>query len=415
MARIETTTLACGMPVLIERIEGVRSAAMTWLVPVGSAHDPIDRLGASALLGELLGRGAGDRDSRAWADAVDRLGVSDSIEHATFYMRLSASMVGECLGEALPLFVDVVLRPRLDESAIEPAKDLAQQSLASLADEPTERAMLGARARHFAPPLDRSGYGTEEGIHACSRDGLASHWSGRARPRGSILALAGDVDPTGVVGRLNELLGGWSGGASEADIGTEAPRGYAHEADDSSQVQIVVMHDAPVDAHPDAMLERIVSSVLSGGMSGRLFTEVREKRGLCYSVSSSYQAGKEQGSVTGYVGTTPERAQESLDVLWSELERIGTPAGRVTQEEFERAVVGLKSRVVFAGESTAGRAAALASDYHKLGRARSLEDWTRELDEVTLERVNEYLGRRRMGRVTIQTLGPKELRAPAGV
>jgi predicted Zn-dependent peptidase len=154
--------------------------------------------------------------------------------------------------------------------------------------------------------------------------------------------------------------------------------------------------------------------VLSGGTAGRLFTEVREKRGLCYSVSAGYASGRDFGAVTAYVGTTPERAQESLDVLWAELARIGTAEGAVTQEEFERAVIGMKSRLVFAGESTAARAAGLATDLHRLGRARGLAEMAAQIDAVTLGQVADYLRRRDMGRVTIQTLGPAGLRAPTG-
>jgi predicted Zn-dependent peptidase len=139
---------------------------------------------------------------------------------------------------------------------------------------------------------------------------------------------------------------------------------------------------------------------------------VREKRGLCYSVSASYAPGKELGSVLAYVGTTPERAQTSLDVLIAELERIMTAAGAVTEEEFGRAMIGMKSRLVFAGESTSARAASLAHDMHRLGRPRSLDDIARELDGLTLGRVNEYLSRRKLGRLTIQTLGPAALTPP---
>ena len=153
-------------------------------------------------------------------------------------------------------------------------------------------------------------------------------------------------------------------------------------------------------------------NVLSGGMSGRLFTEVREKRGLCYSVSAGYRAERDFGAVTAYVGTTPERAQESLDVLTQELQRIHTPAGAITQEEFQRAVIGSKSRLIFSGESTGARAAALAADQHRVGRPRSLGELAEEIDRVTLDQVNNYLTRRSLGTPTIQTLGPAELTAP---
>jgi predicted Zn-dependent peptidase len=210
---------------------------------------------------------------------------------------------------------------------------------------------------------------------------------------------------------MEGLLADWKGSGPAYEAGPDAPRGYEHEQDDSAQVQIVAVHDAPREPSEEVILEKLVVSVLSGGMSSRLFTEVREKRGLCYAVNASYGASKEFGTVTSYVGTTPERAQESLDVLLAELRRIGNDKP-ITPEEFRRAVNGMKSRIVFSGESTGGRASALAADIHNRGRARSLDEITAEVDAVTLDQLNEYAAARKLGRLTIQTVGPKPLTPP---
>lgn len=414
MSAIVTLPLSCGATLLVEPMAGVASAGLTWLVPCGCATDPQGREGLSAMLAELLLRGAGRLDSRAHADALDRLGVDRGTEVGTHNLRLSAAMVGDRLDQALPLLVDMVLRPRLEAEAVEPVRDLCLQAIESLADDPAQRAAIAARARHYPPPLNRSTLGTTEGLSAISRTDLVEGWARRARPVGSIIAIAGAVEPEELHRRFETLLAGWSGAARETvGVGTP-PRGYAHEADESNQVQILVLHDAPRDGDQRSMEERLAIDVLSGGMSARLFTEVREKRGLCYSVSASYSPDKHDGRVVAYVGTTPERAQDSLDVLWAELQRLNTSQGAVTREEFQRSVVRMKSRLVFSGESTSARAASLAADQHRLGRPRSLGELASMIDALTLDRVNGYLARRGMGRVTIQTLGPAPLRPPAG-
>ncbi|MFN0131876.1 MAG: M16 family metallopeptidase [Phycisphaerales bacterium] len=413
MERIVTRTLSCGMPLIVEAMPGVRSVGLTWLLPAGTATQPADREGLTAMLLEMLHRGAGGLDSRAQADALDRVGASRSADAGAYHVRVSATMLGDRLAEALPLIVDMVRRPRFDEDSIEPARDLAMQSLESLADNPQERASIAARARHLPPPLNRSTLGTESGITSTTRHEIVAAWRDRAQARGSILALAGAVDPDTAAAQLDSLLAGWSGEVADASPAAAPSRGYAHESDQSNQVQIIVMHDAPAEPHADSILEKVAISVLSGGMSGRLFTEVREKRGLCYSVSAGYSAAKTFGSVVAYVGTGPDRAQESLDVLLAELQRLNSPAGAVTPEEFQRTMVGMKSRVVFAGESTPARAGSLAYDWHRLGRPRSLAEIASQLDAVTLEALNAYLARRRLGRLTIQTLGPNTLQPPA--
>lgn len=412
MPEITTATLRCGMALIIEPMPGVRSAAFSWLIPAGSAYDPAPREGLSTLTSELLLRGAGSRTSRAHADAADRLGAGRGTELGSYTMRLSSTLLGERFLDALPLFIDMVLRPHMDADAIEPCRDLALQSLASVKDDPQERAMLLARARHQPPPLNRSGLGTEEGLKAATRDELISAWKTLARPKQSIFAAAGAIDPAAIERALNDLLTDWTGSTTEPAIAPTPPRGYAHEMDPSNQVQIILAHDGPREADPDCVLERLAMSVLSGGMAGRLFTEVREKRGLCYSVSASFRADKDYGTVSAYVGTTPDKAQESIDVLVGELQRITTPTGKVTPDEFARARVGMKSGLIFSGESTGSRAASLAADQRKLGRPRSLDELAAQVDAVTLDQLNEYLARRKMGSVTIQTLGPKELKPP---
>lgn len=417
MTRITTRTLACGMPLITETIPGVASVGVSWLIPAGTSTEPEGRRGLGALWSELLLRGAGSLDSRSQADAMDRLGIGRSTDLGGYHLRIAASLVGDNLLDALRLLADMVRRPRMDGESLEPARDLALQALESLKDDPHSRAVIAARARHMPGPYNRDSHGTAEGLAAITRDEIVGGWASRARPGGSILAIAGAIDaaggPDAIARRLDELLAGWTGSAVEAPKGPPQARGYAHDADKTNQVQVVVVHDAPPEPHPDAILEKVVVSVLSGGMSARLFSEVREKRGLCYSVSASYSSGRDFGAVLSYVGTTPERAQESLDVLASELHRIHTPDGRVELDEFRRAVVGMKSRLVFSGESTSARAGALAADQHRIGRPRTLAELAGAVDAVTLDAVNAYLARRSPGRATVQTVGPAALNPPA--
>ncbi|MBX3385236.1 MAG: insulinase family protein [Phycisphaeraceae bacterium] len=417
MSAIEVRQLSCGMPLIVEPMSGVRSVGVSWLIPAGSSTDPEDKQGLCSILTEMLMRGAGDLDSRAQADALDRVGVARSCEPTTHHIRLGFALTWDRLGDALGLMTDMVRRPRLEESSVEPARQLALQALESLADDPQQRAMIACKARHAEAPYNRSGMGTEEGLGRVTRADVVAHWGARARPVGSVLAIAGAVGGMGggmsvdeIAVRLDRLLGDWSGGADAPGADGGALKGtFHHEMDDSAQVQIVLMHDAPAEKSEDAALERVVSGVLSGGMSCRLFTEVREKRGLCYSVSQGYAADKDWGRCVAYVGTTPERAQQSLEVLCAELDRIEGAEGAVTAEEFERAVIGIRSSIVMSGESTGARAGALAMDQFKLGRARTLEEVEARYARMTLGEVNGYLSRRVSVPRTIVTLGPSAL------
>jgi len=419
MVRPEVRTLRCGAPLIIERIPGVRSVGVTFLIAGGAAREPENLQGMSAMWSELLFRGAGEHDSRAHSDALDRLGAARSSSVRTFHIHIGATLLGARLDDALPLLTDLFLRPRADEASIEPTRDLCIQSVEGLRDEPQERVMVSLRAHHNPPPLNRSVHGQIDGLKRITRDDMLAWWSANALPEGSIIAVAGDCDPDAVERRLDGLLKDWKGAAPEASWNDkDAARGAHHETDKTNQVHIALCHDAPRESDESSVLERVITAALSGGMSGRLFTEVREKRSLCYSVFASYRADRDYGRVVAYAGTTPERAQETLDVLTNELVRINGPVskgGGVTEGEFQRAVVGMKSRLVMSAESTSGRASTLADDWRKLGRARSLDEIADQIDAVTLEMVNARLEKRGLGRMTAATIGPAELRMPDAI
>ena len=414
MASISINRLSCGMPLLVEEISGVRSAAISLAIPAGNAEDPVERLGMATMWSEMLLRGCGGRDSRQDADHADTLGITRAASNGSYYLSISAAFLAERLPEVMDLVTDMIFRPLFDLESVEPARELALQSLEALKDDPQERCLTAARERHYRTPFDRSGLGTVDGLTAITHADLVSGWQRKCTPQRAILGVAGAVRCAEVLDLSERAFDGWTGLSPDFPIGPPPSRGYQHITDQSNQVQIVLLHDGPPENQRndrDALLEKIVISVLSGGMSGRLFTEVREKRGLCYSVSASYRGDRTYGVCLAYVGTTPERAQTSLDVLQEQLEHINTPAGRVTPEEFARAIVGMKTAVVFSGESTSARAAALVTDQHRLDAPRSLDQLTSMIDSVTLDEVNAYLSRRRLGTFTIQTLGPDPLKA----
>lgn len=403
---IEIRELECGAVLLVEPMAGVKSCALNWTLPAGAAAEPFDKLGLSGIVAEMVQRGAGGLTSRQHADALDAAGISRSLDTGVRTSRLSATFVGQDLDRAIPLLADMIVRPAMPKDAFGPAQSLAIQELEALADDPQEWAGIEAMTRHLPEPLNRSTYGTREGLTACTHADAVAFLQSFYVPQGSIIALAGDVDPALAQDTLDAALTGWSGKAAIPMGAGPAPRGTTHVEDDGAQVQIIVVRDAPRDGTPEAACERLATAVLSGGMSGRLFTEVREKRGLCYAVHAGYTPERETGWLTAYVGTTPERAHESLEVLQAELDRLATPDGAPTGDELTRARVGLKSRIVFGGESTGARAGALASDYRKLGRCRTLEERVAEIDAVTMDGLRAHLASFDRGQATVLTLGP---------
>jgi len=154
---------------------------------------------------------------------------------------------------------------------------------------------------------------------------------------------------------------------------------------------------------------RMAMEILSGGMSGRLFTEIREKRALVYNVSANYVGLHDRGSIMGYAGTSNDRAQATLDCFIVELHRLSQG---VTPAELAHAKTGIKASTIMSGESTSARAGAIAHDFFIRGRIRTLDEIKAAIDGVTVEKVNAYLASHQPGPFTIVTVGPKELKLP---
>ena len=406
MSHIKTKTLDNGCLLVTQTIPNVASAAVSWHLPLGSSTDAADGTGLSTMLGELIFRGAGDRDSRELSDAFDRLGVQRNSRVLRHHLMLGTVMLADHVVDAVALTMDMVRRPTLPADAVDPVRSLCLQSIEALDDDPQQLVGLNLRAHHFPAPFNRHGYGAADAIQATDVAALRQVWAERCRPGGSMIAAAGAIDPDALARQLETGLAGWAGAASRPKVTAPAARGAHHHRIDTAQMHLALAFDAPAAADEESMLERIGISILGGSTSGRLFTEVRQKRSLCYSVGASYEADRDFGAVTLYAGTTPQRAAETLDVCRAEIDRLREG---VTAAEFGRAVVGLKSRLVMHGESTPARAAMLATDLFRRGRARSLDEVAAEIDAITLDALNAYLADRVTGPITIATIGPEPL------
>lgn len=409
---IQVRILECGMPLLVEQMAGVRSAAISWLLPAGNASDPqgADGDGWSSMLAELAQRGAGDRDSRALSDAFDRAGVQRSVAAASVHLVASGVTTGDKLLPALQLFADMIVRPHLPADALDAVRSLAIQSLDSLEDDPQHRVGLQLRERHLPVPFNRTGFGVREAFERAEIGALRQSWMARVRPVGSILAVAGAVDADAVAAAMDRALEGWHGVGPDPRVASDRTGGIAHETDESNQTHMAIGFDAPSESDPSSLYCRLATTIFGGETSSRLFTEVRERRSLCYSVNAGYTGGRDRGMVAIYAGSTPERAQETMDTILNEVHNL---EHGVTPDEFRRAKIGMKSRLVMHGESTSGRAAAIASDWYRIGRSRSLAELTAEVEAVSLEKLNDWIadafGEAWRRSMTVCTVGKSEL------
>ena len=405
--RFFTHELENGLVLLAEELDHVVSVAMSLAVPAGASRDGTEMAGAGGLLAEWLFRGAGGRDSRALNSALDSLGCHHDEHVLSTFMHLSASQTGRSLQPVVSLYADILQRPSLSDDTFNLCRDLALQELASLEDQPARKCNLLLKERFYPVPLGVSSLGREQSLLAMSEEGMRGHAQRHLTPRGTILAVAGSLQWQALRDWVEESFGSWQG-TRLPQVQTSAPTaGIACEQKDTAQMQISLAYAAPLVHEEHYYPMRVVEMILSGGMSGRLFAEVREKRGLVYSVHARYEGMKAAAGMFVYAGTTPERAQETLDVIVAELRRLDKG---ITHEELTRAKTQLKSALIMQGESTAARARGLANDWHLLRRLRSLEEIAHAIDAVTLEQVMSCLAAWPAENLTACFLGPEPLK-----
>lgn len=400
---IRSRRLDNGITLVFEQMPWLHSLSVAFLLPVGSVTDPADREGSATVLYDWLSRGAGDRNSRAFNDELDGLGVRRGGGAGRETTNLSASMLARSLPASLPLLADMLRRPRLQDEEFGSTRELAQQELASLDDSPSQRLSELLARRYFTSAHGRSLYGTEQGLAALDPEAVRADYRGRYAPEGMVIAAAGGVSWEELSSEVERAFADWRGAPPAVpEVATETPRRHHVEAD-TSQVHIGLAYPGLPPQHDDWYRQTLAMNVLSGGSGSRLFMEVREKRGLAYSVHAYTRALRGYGYVLARAGTTPERSDETLDVMLAEIGRLGSG---VEANELERARIGILSQLVMQGESSGSRASALANDMYLRGEGRSLARIKSAISAIGLDDVNSFLALQSVPQPTVVTLGP---------
>ena len=393
-----------GLVLLGEPMDHVSSVSLTMRVPVGPIYDPSGMEGAAAVGAEWWLRGAGDRDTRQLNDALDSLGCRHVEAAGADFITFSAGQVHQRLDDVLGLYHDILLAPRLDDEAFDPCRNLIVQDLLSLDDHPAQKVNVLCRQRFFPHPLGRYHLGTAESLEAMTADAVRDHLLSHFCPDGTIIAVAGKIDWPQLRDRIEQHLGDWPA-RPQAQIDTQpATGGFEHVRKDTAQTHLALAQPSVTMTDGHYYAARVAVCVLSGGMSSRLMTEVREKRGLVYRVSTAYGGLKSCAGWFTYAGAVPEKAQETLEVVVGELRRLGEG---IEPAELARAKTQLKSATLMSLDMTGSRAARMANDFHCLERVRTIDEITAAIDAITADDVLAYLQAYRAGDFVGVVIGPE--------
>ncbi|HMO13721.1 MAG TPA: pitrilysin family protein [Pirellulaceae bacterium] len=406
---IRTKSLDNGMTLIAEEMPWLQSVSFSFSLLNGCCYDPDAREGMASFVSEMVQRGCGDFDSRAYIEQLDSLGVDYSSSVTVYHTHFNGSLPAARLSDTMQVYSDLLRRPRLPANQVEDARLVCMQEVRAIEDDLAQRVMLKLRERQYGNPLGRAIHGNEASISAINYDEIVAHYESMYQPYGAILGVAGNFEWERLCQEFESLFADWQPNPRSVIASTERTVGTCHIHHESQQTHIGLAFPSVTYSSPDYFLARGAVGVLSDGMSSRLFSEIREKRGLCYSVYASLHSLKDQGSVFSYVGTGVERAQQSLDVLYEQLTKL---TDGITEPELDRLRIQIRSSLVMQQESSRSRVASISGDYFHLGYARSLNDINQKIQNLSVEDINEYLQKHPPQDFNLVTLGPTPLELP---
>ncbi len=390
---IERTRLPSGLRVLTESMPELRSVAIGFWVGTGAVDEPDELLGASHFLEHLLFKGTETRSASEIAHAIESVGgdmnAFTTQEYTAFYVRVP----DDHLEVAVDMLSSVVWGPAFRPDEVDSERQVILEEIRMRDDTPDDIVHeLFAEALYPKHPLGRSVLGTRDTITAASRDGIAAYHATHYRPSNVVVAAAGNLEHQHVVDLITAGVGVEEGTRPpRVDPSFAPPELVVSEHRPTEQAHLVLGVRALARDDPDRYALSVVNQALGGGMSSRLFQEVREKRGLAYSVYSYRVAFDGTGAVGIYTGTSPERAHETLAVVRGELDRL--VADGLPEHELAAAKGHLKGSTALALETSSSR-------MHRLGRSElttdevpSVDDLVAEIEAVTVEDADRVIQR----------------------
>jgi predicted Zn-dependent peptidase len=406
--KFESFSLPSGLQVVVEPMAGVESAAVTLMIPAGSVLDQSGKSGTAAILSEMFPRGAGNLSARELSAAMDNLGLQRSVSGGVGYITFSAATTADRIAEAIPLIASIITTPHLDQEQFGPSRELVQQALSALEDEPRQRLGQFLRRCSYAGSWGNPAEGTLADVPEITLQDVQRHYTNSICPNHAVIGFAGNVIAAEVQDAVASAFEGWSRKEVAAPDTGGVEASPKHVEHDSAQTHIGLAWETVPYRHERYFEAWAAVSLLSGGMSSRLFTEVREKRGLCYAISASINTQKEQARVFGYAGTTNERAQETLDVMVAEIRRLHEG---ITDDELQRCKARAKSTLIMQQESTMSRSGSLARDTLHLGRVLDLQEIRSRIDSLTVDQVRDFALEYAPDSMALVTIGPDALDA----
>jgi predicted Zn-dependent peptidase len=403
---IRLTRLPSGLTVATERMERVETISFGAYVAAGTRHELAEENGISHFLEHMAFKGTERRSASAIAEEVEAVGghmnAYTAREQTAFYIKA----LKEDLGLAADIIGDILSHSTFDPAEVERERGVILQEIGQAHDTPDDIIFdYFQEAAYPAQPMGRPVLGTEERVRATGREALMDYMRRHYTTSNTILAAAGNLHHEAVL----ELVERHFRDLPTTSVAPAVPSLYQggeyRETRELDQVHIVLGFPSVAYADLDFYPVMLLSTLLGGGMSSRLFQEVREKRGLVYSIYSFTAPYVDGGLFAVYAGTGQTEAAELIPVTLGELRSV---QDTVTEAELARARAQVKAGLLMSLESTGSRCEQLARQLQVFGRIIPTAETVRRIEAVTIGDIEAVAGRLFRAAPTLAVLGPAE-------
>ncbi|MSO75610.1 MAG: insulinase family protein [Alphaproteobacteria bacterium] len=401
---VKISELPGGLRVVTDRMEAVETVSLGVWVGIGTRHEAAEVNGISHLLEHMAFKGTGRRSAQAIASEIDAVGghlnAYTSRENTAYY----AKMLKDDAALGLDIIADILQNSVFDPEELERERAVVLQEIGQSHDQPEERVFDNFQSTAYHDqPVGRPVLGRPEVIRAISRDAVIDYMrTGYLAPR-MVVAASGKIEHDWFVEQAARHFDKLVSGAMPAPMPGRYTGGDFREESDLEQAHLVLGFEGLSYADPDYYAGQVLSTLYGGGMSSRLFQEVREKRGLVYSIYS-FASPMTDGGIFGiYAGTSGSQAQEVIDISCHELKALGQS---VEADELARARAQLKASVLMARESTGARAEQTAQQMLVFGRPVTPGELVAKIDAVDAAAVSRVARRVAASTITFSAVGP---------
>ncbi len=396
-----------GLTLLTESMPQVRSVAVGVWVKRGSRHEKSEQTGLSHFIEHMVFKGTKTRSAEAIACEVDSIGGHMDAFTAKEYAAFHLKVLDEHLPLAVELLGDIVMNPLFDRVEMAKEKKVIFEEIKMVEDTPDDLVMeLFSQAFWPDHPLGRPILGTRKSVGGFERDEMAAFFRSVYHPGNVVIAAAGNLDHARTSKLIRRHFGELKTGRSARGKG-HPPKSHARIVTRSKkeleQVHVCVGSPAFRQGHVDRYGAYIMNTVLGGSMSSRLFQNVREKRGLCYSISSGVASYSDAGSLTIYAGTSLDTIDEVVRLTIDEIRRM--KGENVPAVELRRAKDHLKGSLMLSLENTGSRMNYLARQEIYFGRQFGLDETLAGIEGVEAEDVRRIANTIFRGGLTMSVLG----------